>query len=154
MRRKEREIQGTENVEAVLAQAKVLRLGMCVDNRPYVVPLSFGYADGRIYFHSGPAGRKLETLRANPAVCFEAEAGVEIIAAAKACDYSARYRSVIGFGRAVFVEDEAEKLAGLRAVMAQYSKGDWDFPAAIVARTTVVRIDIESMTGKQAHQPA
>lgn len=38
--------------------------------KPYVVPICFVFADGRIYFHCAQAGKKLDNIRANPQVCF------------------------------------------------------------------------------------
>ena len=34
--------------------AQICRLGLCKDNRPYIVPVNFGYDGEHIYFHTGP----------------------------------------------------------------------------------------------------
>ena len=58
---------------------------------------------------------------------------------------------MIGFGTAEIVEDAAQKLRGLRALMRKYSgREDWEFPDASVKGTAVVRIRIESLTGKRS----
>ena len=62
-----------------------------------------------------------------------------------------RYRSVIGFGRASFVEMEAEKRQAPDLLMRKYAgDGSWTYPRDAVAGTRVVRIDVEQMTGKQS----
>ncbi|MCJ7619404.1 MAG: pyridoxamine 5'-phosphate oxidase family protein, partial [Anaerolineae bacterium] len=66
MRRAEREIKDREAIEDILRRATVCRLAVCDGNVPYVVPLSFGYADNCLYFHSAREGRKIETIKANP----------------------------------------------------------------------------------------
>ena len=76
-----------------------------------------GYASGRIYFHSSRKGKKMEILRTHPNVCFEVDSDVEIVTGERPCDYTTNYKSVIGFGTAVLVEDEEEKLEGLRIIM-------------------------------------
>jgi nitroimidazol reductase NimA-like FMN-containing flavoprotein (pyridoxamine 5'-phosphate oxidase superfamily) len=43
MRRKQQEITDKSLIREIMEQAKVLRLGLCKDNKPYVVPLSFGF---------------------------------------------------------------------------------------------------------------
>jgi nitroimidazol reductase NimA-like FMN-containing flavoprotein (pyridoxamine 5'-phosphate oxidase superfamily) len=54
MRRKDREIQSRDVIDEIIAQAEVCRLGLSRDNRPYIVPVSFGY-DGRcLYFFIPP----------------------------------------------------------------------------------------------------
>jgi len=41
MRRKEKEIQSRDLIDQILAKSQVCRLGLCKDNRPYVVPEQF-----------------------------------------------------------------------------------------------------------------
>ncbi len=75
MRRKDREITGREDLEAVLQRCRTCRLAMTAEGWPYVIPLNFGYTWGEdgltLYFHSGIKGKKLDALRADPRVCFE-----------------------------------------------------------------------------------
>lgn len=51
MRRKEKEISDESGVDAIIANATVCRLGMVNGDKPYIVPLSFGYQDQALYFH-------------------------------------------------------------------------------------------------------
>ncbi|WP_440948317.1 hypothetical protein ACSAZL_08855 [Methanosarcina sp. T3] len=48
-------------------------------------------------------GRKIEILKKNPMVCFEAAIETELITADDPCNYNVRYRSVIGYGKAKFL---------------------------------------------------
>lgn len=59
-----------EEALAVLAGQPVAHLGMVVDGVPYVTPMSFVLEGNRILFRT-MAGRKLEGIKANPAVCIE-----------------------------------------------------------------------------------
>jgi uncharacterized protein len=36
---------------------------------PYVLPLNFGYKDGRLFIHCAPEGKKIEIWKNNPNVC-------------------------------------------------------------------------------------
>ncbi|MBU0514220.1 MAG: pyridoxamine 5'-phosphate oxidase family protein [Proteobacteria bacterium] len=150
MRRREQEIKDRATVEAVLKKAVYLTLGLCRQGEPYVVPVSFGYADGRLYFHTGAKGLKMDILRANPRVSFTAVVEAASIPGEAPCKWDMDYQSVIGFGQAVILEDEAAKVEGLRVITAHYAgPGDYYFPPAKVKAATVVRIDIETMTGKR-----
>ena len=76
MRRKDREITGRENIEPILQACKVCRVAMTgTDGWPYVIPMNFGYTwdeDGlTLYFHGGVKGKKIDSLKADPRVCFE-----------------------------------------------------------------------------------
>lgn len=150
MRKKDKEIVDAAAVEDVLSRAAVCRLGLCDDNVPYVVPLCFGYEDGALYFHCGREGKKLDIIRKNENVCFEVEADCAIVKADKACDWSMKFKSVIGFGKAVFVEDVELKRKALDVIMRQYSNGTFDYPQETVAKTTVIKVEIKTMTGKQS----
>lgn len=61
-----------EEMEKLLSQQVIGRIGCCVDNRCYVVPISFAY-DGRYIYCRSEEGLKLQMMRKNPQVCFETE---------------------------------------------------------------------------------
>lgn len=152
MRKANREVTDPAELDEILRSATVMRLGLCVDDVPYVVPLNFGYEPGRIYFHSAREGRKLDMIARNEKVCFEAEGGYDLISADKPCDYWTRFRSVIGWGRARIVTDPDERLHGFKVLMRHVAGRectDQDFPAKHADLAHIVAIDIERMTGKK-----
>lgn len=158
MRKPEREITDPAELQYVLKKAQICRIGMIDDGVPYVVPMNYGIGEGCIYLHSSAKGRKAEAMRKSPLVCFEMETDVAIVEAEKPCDWTVRYRSIIGTGTAVFLEDRREKLDALTAIMAHYSEDyaseeDGGEPAAfrekIVDVVSVIRVDIKEMTGKK-----
>ena len=70
MRRKNQQLPEDEAVE-ILEQATSGVLGVAGDNGyPYDVPLSFAYADKKIYFHAATSSHKLDALRRNPKATF------------------------------------------------------------------------------------
>jgi uncharacterized protein len=87
-------------IDRLLRIENIGRLGCCADGRTYVVPVMYAFADGCIYGHSR-AGRKIETMRANPRVCFEVDRIVNLT----------NWRSVIAWG-------SFEELQGDEAVTA------------------------------------
>ncbi|MDY0040262.1 MAG: pyridoxamine 5'-phosphate oxidase family protein, partial [Desulforhabdus sp.] len=105
MRRKDKQIDDPTELEAVIRNAIVCRIGFSGNDVPYIVPVNFGYRENRLYFHSAPEGRKIDILRQNNQVCFEMETDVEVVRADSPCNWSTKYRSVIGHGKATFVED-------------------------------------------------
>lgn len=62
MRRKDREITDRDSIIRILGECKVMRLGMCLDNIPYVTPVNFGYEITEkgfvFYFHCAQEGEK------------------------------------------------------------------------------------------------
>jgi nitroimidazol reductase NimA-like FMN-containing flavoprotein (pyridoxamine 5'-phosphate oxidase superfamily) len=77
--RKDKEVTCREDIEEIMHRADTCRLALCEGDRPYVVPLCFGYERGVLYFHCAPHGRKLEILENNHNVCFEMDLDHEIV---------------------------------------------------------------------------
>ena len=150
MRRKDKEIKDKSAIDEILGQAAVCRIAMCDGDVPYVVPMSFGYEDGCLHLHSACEGRKIGVLKRNPTVCFELDIGQGLVGNENPCKTSLKYRSVIGYGKAVFVEDRKEKKRSLDAIMRHYAGQTYDYPKESLNEVTIIRIHIESMTGKQS----
>jgi nitroimidazol reductase NimA-like FMN-containing flavoprotein (pyridoxamine 5'-phosphate oxidase superfamily) len=137
-----------EEAEALLRRAAVLRLGLVDEDGPYVVPLNFGYEAGRIYLHGPAEGRRMDAIARDPRVCFEVDEG-EVVPAERPCGYTARFGSVIGYGRARVLETAEEKRAGLQVLMRHHGGPVDGFDPGVLDKTAVVEIVIESMEGKQ-----
>lgn len=149
MRRKDREVQERSLIDQIMAKAQVCRLGLCKDNQPYVVPVSFGYDGSYIYFHTAQEGMKLDYLAANNRVCFEMEHDVMVVPGAVACAWSFSYYSVIGFGTVEEVVDHQGKAHALSQIVKHYSGRDWDLSDRSLEKTRTWRISIEQITGKR-----
>jgi hypothetical protein len=151
MRRKEREIRDVKEMESVISGSKVCRLAMCEGDSPYVVPLCFGYKDNTLYFHTAVKGMKMDILKKNNRVCFEFDLDHEIVTSPEPCDWGLKYRSVIGFGKAAFLENREPKEKALEIILEHYgAEGPFSYSEKGFKKTAVIRVDIESMTGKKA----
>ena len=56
----------------LLTRERVARLGCITEAGPYVVPISYYFADGCIYSHSLP-GLKIDSLRNDPRACVQVD---------------------------------------------------------------------------------
>ena len=150
MQKKEREITDISEIEEIIKKSINCRIGLVDGDEPYVVPVCFGYERGALYFHGALEGRKFELIKKNDKVSFEVEADVEVVFATSPCDWTMKYRSVIGVGKASIVESDGEKIHGLELIMKHYSEGEFSFPKSRLDLSSVVRVDIERITGKQS----
>ena len=149
MRRHDREMTDRVEMESLISEAKVCRLG-CDDNGlPYIVPLSFGYHEGVLYIHSAREGRKIELLKKNPECCIEFDECRGVRRDEKPCKYEMHYRSVICTGRVHFIADPEEKGKGLNCIMQHYGAEPHRFTEKELESVCVIRIDIAEMTGKK-----
>ena len=171
MRRKDKEVTDRNWMEEVLRRGWLLHLGLAgEDGWPYVVPIGYGYADGVIYMHGAPQGRKNDILAANPKVCFQVTLDIELLPSEVGSDFTMKYRSVTGFGHVRNLTDLTEKNAALKVIMDHYCGPHTDIEKNDALKITaerrsgssidvkkdhgrilwVARLDIESMTGKRS----
>ena len=151
MRRKEKEITDKSEIESIIRKSLVCRLGLADNGTPYIVPLCFGYKDNCLYFHSAREGRKIEILKRNNEVCFEFDDNLQVQAGKAACAWGMQYRSVIGYGRASFIEDPEAKREALDVIMAQYANGAFEYSEKALGEALVIKVEIKSMTGKKSN---
>lgn len=150
MRRMDKEIADPKEIEGILRNSTVCRLALVDSGRPYLVPLCFGYDAGVLYFHSAPAGKKIEVLKKNPNVCFEFDTDTMAVPADISCGWTMRYRSLIGYGIASFVEDPGEKKTALNVIMRQYSEGTHAYSEEKLLKTAVIKVEIQEISGKKS----
>jgi nitroimidazol reductase NimA-like FMN-containing flavoprotein (pyridoxamine 5'-phosphate oxidase superfamily) len=149
MRRHDREIKERSEIDRIIEQARVCRLGLCRENQPYVVPVSFGYDGTCLYFHSAREGMKIDYLSANNRVCFEVEHEVKVLEdETRACNWAQSFYSAIGFGTVQEIVEPQQKVLALNQIMKHYSGKEWEFDDHTVKTTRLWRVNIESVTGK------
>ena len=134
----------------------ILHLGLVDGDEAYVVPMNYGYTmdeDGNLslYLHGATQGRKLDLMRQNPKVFFEMECDVTPFEGDVACRYGMTYRSLMGRGSAVFIDDPEEKMRALSILMKTPTGGDFSFTEALARVVAIIRIDIDDYTAK--HRP-
>jgi len=157
VRRTDREVADTASILAILDRCEVMRIALCADNMPYIVPLNFAYKavgeDVFIYFHCAREGKKLNLIAKNNAVCFEADCSCKILEAESACHWSAEYESVIGEGEITIVDDEDHKVKALDILMGRYGFiGTPRYLQQELDAVLVLMIHVSSMTGKRKIQ--
>ena len=155
MTKRERQITDEHQIRAILDTAKVLHLGLCVDNEPYVVPMNYGYTmeEGALvlYLHSALRGKKLDMIQANPRVFFELDCDRVPFEGKVACQYGLAYSSVMGRGTARIVEDVEEKKKAMSILMKTQTGKDFSFEDRLVSIVAVIRIDVSQYSAK--HRP-
>ncbi len=155
MTKRERQVTDPEQILEILDKGKVLHLGLCVDNEPYVVPMNYGYTmeDGKLvmYLHSAVRGKKLDMIQTNPNVFFAIDCDRQPFDGVKPCQYGLVYSSVMGKGVARIVDDVEEKKKAMSILMKTQTGKDFTFEDRLVSIVAVIRIDVQEYTAK--HRP-
>jgi len=110
---------------AVLDAGMICHLGVVVDGSPVVLPTAYGRIGDTLYLHGSSANRSLHAADGHE-VCVTVTHVDGLVCARAAFTHSVNYRSAVVFGTARIVTDEAERLAGLRAVTEHLIPGRWD----------------------------
>jgi uncharacterized protein len=151
MRRTDKEIKDSQIIEEIIQTAEFCRLALMDEHEPYIVPVNYGYKDNLIYIHSAPSGRKMEILKTNNKVCFEITSHSEVTKTSKACGWSTKYRSVIGYGTVEIITDDGLKRKGLDIIMARYGgPQENEYDDGNISRMVILKVQIERISGKQA----
>jgi nitroimidazol reductase NimA-like FMN-containing flavoprotein (pyridoxamine 5'-phosphate oxidase superfamily) len=152
MRRYDKEIKDRGIIDEILNLSRICRLGMVDGDMAYIVPVNYGYYNNAIYIHSAPNGRKMEIIKRNNKVSFEIEFSEEVIKNEElACKWTAKYRSVMGWGTIEIITDRYLKKQGMDAIMKKYgATQDLNYDAASLSRMVILKLNITSVTGKQS----
>ena len=150
MRRKDKEITDKEIIEEILSKSELCRIAINDDVTPYLVPLNYGYNNGCLYFHSASQGKKIELLKRNNRVAFEIEYAYEIMKDALPCNWSAKYRSIMGTGTIEILQDVKQIRTGLDIIMSHYGHSQNTYDEAYLSRIVILKLTIENISGKQS----
>lgn len=152
MRRKDREVTDISELLSIINECRICHLGLQDDKGIYIVPLNYGfeYLNEQLilYFHSAKLGRKIDALKHNNAVCIEMDCDHRLIEGESAFDYSFGFKSIIGNGKAYFVEDYDEKIKGLGLLMFHETQRDFEFNEKMVNSVAVIKVVVDEFTGK------
>ncbi|MDR2089194.1 MAG: pyridoxamine 5'-phosphate oxidase family protein [Clostridiales Family XIII bacterium] len=155
MRRKEKEITDVNKKLDILKKNKVCRLALSENDRPYIVPLNYGYSfeNGALtlYFHGAKEGKKLDILRKNSLACFEIDSETGLIEREDPCEHSYAYQSIIGTGKITLLETPEEKSDALNRLTRHVTGSEkaHAFSEKALNGVAVFKMDVDEFTGKE-----
>ena len=155
---KKYEIQSKDMIKQFLNSQPVGRIASLDRNGfPQIIPMNFVYQNDAIYMHSHPFGEKLENIRRNPDVGFEADQHICFLPSyyfhpTDASQADTLYISVVIKGKAEIVDTMDEKAIALNALMEKYQKeGRYEVLDAYtpsVREVAVIKVIPSDMRGK------
>ena len=117
---------------------------------PYAVPISYVYADGKVYMHSAKEGHKVDAGKNYDKASFCVIDKDQIVPE----EYTTYFRSAIAFGKVRLIEEGEEKQRAIELLGRKYNpNGTEDLQRTIEKedpRFVIIALDIEHMTGKEA----
>ncbi len=153
MLRKKQELSGEECIRLLETEPRGVLSVLGDGDYPYGVPMNHYYCkqDGKIYFHGGRKGHKIDALRRHDKASFCVyDSGFR-----KEGEWALNIKSVIAFGRAKLLEDRAR----VHEVCGMLTRKFTDDPEYLEKelringdRVQVVEITVEHMTGKLVNE--
>jgi len=144
----------------VLDQAEYGILALCIENKPYAVPVNFVRIENDIYFHGALKNKKMKMLEQNYSVSFSVVENYALIDSdfssteGLACPATQFFKSVSMDGMAIVQENREVKAKVFESLMQKLQpKGGYkpfshsDYDKALKA-TTVVKIEVKNLTCK------
>lgn len=116
---------------------------------PYGVPISYAYANGKIYFHCAREGYKVDLMKEDSRVALTVVAQDDIIPE----EFNTLFLSVMVFGTVRLVDEPTEMREIHRHIIEKYSKGyeqsGEKYLNASISDIYMAEITIDHVTGKK-----
>lgn len=144
-------IEDRKTLDETVRACKTCFLAMSVDNVPYVLPMNFALEDEYVILHSAQEGRMWESIKKNPKVCINWTLGEDLAwqDVQVGCSYRVKSKSVLVEGEVEIIDDFDEKYRCLSVLMAQYSDREFKFGTPAVKNVGILKVKIDSITGKE-----
>jgi uncharacterized protein len=152
VREPHRGVYDREAAYRILDEGFLCHVGFVADGQPFVIPTSYGRKDANLYIHGSAASRMLRQMKEAVPVCVTVTLLDGLVLARSIFNHSMNYRSVVILGKAILVDDPAEKLAALETLSEHILPGRWaesrqPNPQELKA-TSVLRLPIEEFSAK------
>ncbi len=157
VRRPQRGKYDKATVYDILDSALVCHIAYVIDGQPYCTPTSFWREGDHLYWHGSSASRMLRNQAGGIPVCLTVTHTDAIMLARCGFNHSINYRSVMAYGKARIIEDEAEKLTAMDSFVDRFFLGRSKLlrppTKQEIKATTFLGMEIESASGKIRDEP-
>ena len=139
-------------VHALLDAGVLCHVSYVIDGQPYCTPTLYWREGTRLYWHGSSASRMLRNLSEGEPACLTVTQLDSLVLARCGFNHSADYRSVMAFGKARIVEDQAEKEQALVMMVDRFFPGRTAqlrrSEKQEIKATAVIYMDIEKASAK------
>jgi len=152
MDKRTQEINDEQIMKKMLGRAGLCHISMMDGDRPYTLPLTYGYKDKCIYINSAPGGKKIELLSRNPEVQFEIQCTEGNLRGNSSVKKPASCQSLVGHGRVEIISDTPGKRSGMEVIMSQHGASDLDdLDPKDMDYLVILKLNIESLQQKESN---
>ena len=141
-----------ETVYSILDNHFICQIAFVFNDYPVIIPTIFGRKGDVIYIHGASVSRMLVTLEKGLPISVSVTQTDGLVLARSAFHHSLNYKSVTIFGKAVLVDDVAEREEALKIISDQIIPDRWEevrLPNKKEMKATkIIRIPISEASAK------
>lgn len=150
MRRSQQALPQETAVEILMRNTSGTLALLGDEDYPYAVPISYVYADGKLYFHSAITGHKIDAVKKHKKASFCIIDQDQVVPE----KYTTHYRSLIAFGKIRLVENPEDMARIMTSLAMKYSAAFKEgIPKEVrssISHMAILEMTIEHMTAKEA----
>ena len=139
-------------IHGLLDASMLCHISYVIEGQPYCTPTLFWREGTKLYWHGSSASRMLRNQSEGEPVCLTVAHLDSLVLARSAFNHSVDYRAVMAFGHARIIDDEEEKLRGIRAMVDRFYPGRTDLLRAPteqeIKATRFIGMEIETASAK------
>ncbi len=120
-----REMNNEESVYAILDAGFMCHVAFQHQGQAMMIPTAYGRVGDTLYIHGSTKNFMLNQILDGQTICISVTHLDGIVLAKSLFHTSVNYRSTVLFGKAVLVEDEMERMDGLKSITENIVKGRW-----------------------------
>lgn len=115
-----------ETAYKLIDRLKTAHLGFVEEGEPRIIPITAWRLGDDLFVHTLNGGRLSRRLESGALLCISFAVTNEWVMTKSAFNHSANYESLVLFGHAVPVTDDADFDAAFRAIINQIEPGRWE----------------------------
>ena len=115
-----------ETAYRLIDRLKTAHIGFVEEGEPRIIPITAWRLGDDLYVHTLNGGRLSRRLESGALLCISFAVTNEWVMTKSAFNHSANYESLVLFGHAVPVTDDADFDAAFRAIINQIEPGRWE----------------------------
>lgn len=147
-----REMNDEASINAILDAGFLCHVAFQHQGQTMMIPTAYGRKNDSLFLHGSTKNFMLNQILDGQTICISITHLDGIVLAKSLFHTSVNYRSVVLFGKAVLVDDEQERLEGMKIITENIVKGRWDEVAlgteSQLKATIVIKFCIEKASAK------
>lgn len=151
-----REMNDEKSVYEILDAGFLCHVAFQHQGQTIMIPIAYGRVNDDLYLHGSTKNFMLNQILDGQIACISVTHLDGIVLAKSLFHTSVNYRSVVLFGKAILVDDESERINGMKIITENIVKGRWDEVQigneSQLKATMVIKFTIEKASAKTRNE--